>query len=1808
MPNRSFHFLILSVFFLAFQFRGMGSVGSIPNEKTPSIASTLTVTIIPPAGSTTLCSGVSLIFTGNANPGPITSWHWSSFPTTGVIIQYPTQNGTGITFNTSGSYTITLVATNNLGVTDSTTYPLIIYDSPTVSISPITPTVCLGGTGTTLFATMTPASIATGATYTWTPTTFLSSFNDSASVNPAPVGVYTYQVIGTGSDGCVSAPATVSVTVITPPSPTVTVVPDTICSGTSSTITVNGMPSNTTYTWTAAATAGLGTNSSYISSATPVYTGTVDTVFAYTINLALLGCPAYPTLNANLTVAPTPTVDMVADTMYNCNHTGDSLKAITNPLTGVQLSWSPTTGLLSSFGSPVFANPSSQMWYYVTPSLNGCVGKRDSVLVKLSCFALTMTVTPPTGVTTYCSNLPYQFTGNANPGPITFWHWTCNPSAGVSILNPNQNGTNVIFGSAGTYTLQVLAINSHGIRDSITYSLTVAPSASISVLPPNPTVCLGGTGTTLFAVMTPTNLAVGATYSWTPTTSLVATGNSAVVNPPGIGPFTYSVFGTSSNGCVGPPGVVTVTVIPAPTPTLVVIPDTICAGSSTMIFIKGMPSNTTYTWSAVANAGLGTNSGDTTTATPVYTGTVNTIFNYTVNMNLPGCPTYSAMVQPVTVFPTPLVDMVADTMYDCNHAGDSLKAITSPVTGVTLSWSPPTGLLTTFGNPVFANPTIPTWYYVTPTLNGCVGRRDSVLVKINCQTLSINILPPAGVSTYCAGIPFQFTGNANPGPIAYYHWTCTPPAGVSIQYPNQNGTNITFNNPGNYTLTLVATSNAGVTDSTHYSLTVAPTPSVGILPSNPVVCQGGSGTTLVAVMTPTNLAIGATYTWTPTTFLVASGNSALVDPTVLGTYTYSVVGIGGNGCPSAPVAVTVTVIPIPVASVTAVPDTICSGSSTLLSVIGMPSSTTYTWSAAVTAGLGTNFGSSANATPIYHGLIDSNYVYTVNMYIAGCPPFPALNMQVTVIPTPTVQTAVDTMYNCNHTGDTLKANTLPLGGVNLTWSPITGLSPITGSPVFANPNTPMWYYVTPTFNGCVGKKDSVLVLLNCYTLSITIAPLISTGTFCAGNPYHFTGNANPGPIIYWNWTSTPSTGVNIQFPHQNGTDITFASSGSYTLMLVAINANGITDSTKYNVTVVPSATLTTSPSIVQICQGGTGTTIFANILPSSLATGATYTWTPLTSLTSFGDSATVNPPANGVYTYSVTATASDGCKTASAPITVTVTPPPIPTITAAPDTLCSGTSSTITVTGMPLSTTYTWTSAPNAGLGTNSGSFTSITPVFNGLADTLFNYFVNMNIPGCPPYPQYTVQVTDVPTPTVETVSDTVDNCNHTGDSLRALTSPATGVTVNWTPVNGLSQTSGNTVFANPLGQIKYYATPTYNGCKGKRDSVLVRIGDSTNAAIKDEYLIICNGMYDTLFAQPIRTPLNNTYHYSWQPAIGISSTSPTGSYVLAHPLGTTVYTLTVIGTCVKRHTAEITIAVNNCVKPTPSFSVTMDTICVNHCVTFTDLTPGLRPHFYTWIFTGGSPALCTGCVIPHPGSDTLYYAAADSAPIPQIKVCYHINSQNNVGGSFPVTEIVGTGLPNQTATVTSHIVVSPGPKAVTDYIGGNPSYNPTIQMGQNITLDGTHSQGTSTGTLTYSWSPNFDLSCTTCPQPVVNPSVTTTYSLLVTDGSMCYDTASITVYVDLSCFQPFVPTGFSPNGDGENDILYVRSICLNNFIFKVFDRWGELVFQTTDLSYGWDGTFRSRPMNAGVFVFTLDGYMSNNTQVKLKGNVTLVR
>ena len=116
-----------------------------------------------------------------------------------------------------------------------------------------------------------------------------------------------------------------------------------------------------------------------------------------------------------------------------------------------------------------------------------------------------------------------------------------------------------------------------------------------------------------------------------------------------------------------------------------------------------------------------------------------------------------------------------------------------------------------------------------------------------------------------------------------------------------------------------------------------------------------------------------------------------------------------------------------------------------------------------------------------------------------------------------------------------------------------------------------------------------------------------------------------------------------------------------------------------------------------------------------------------------------------------------------------------------------------------------------------------------------------------------------------------------------------------------------------------------------------------------------------------------------------------------------------------------------------------------------------------------------------------------------------------------------------------------------------------------------------------------------------------------VLDGAVdaCFASDSIMLSHRTSeCEDPyiFIPNAFTPNGDGENDVLMVRGINITDLYFAVYDRWGEKVFETTDQFVGWDGTFKGRDCDPAVYDFYLKYTCEGEPMYFQKGNVTIIR
>ncbi|MBL4668033.1 MAG: gliding motility-associated C-terminal domain-containing protein, partial [Flavobacteriales bacterium] len=296
----------------------------------------------------------------------------------------------------------------------------------------------------------------------------------------------------------------------------------------------------------------------------------------------------------------------------------------------------------------------------------------------------------------------------------------------------------------------------------------------------------------------------------------------------------------------------------------------------------------------------------------------------------------------------------------------------------------------------------------------------------------------------------------------------------------------------------------------------------------------------------------------------------------------------------------------------------------------------------------------------------------------------------------------------------------------------------------------------------------------------------------------------------------------------------------------------------------------------------------------------------------------------------------------------------------------------------------------------------------------------------------------------------------------------------------------------------------------------------------------------------------------TWAPVL----TSGTGVFdPTTDAAGTYTYTLT--SSC-GTSSNNVVVTITSCTVPTAGYTISDNVICENNCVNFTDQSSGATS--WAWTFSAGIPS-----------------SSADQNPA---NICF-ISS-----GTYNIQQIVTNS--NGSDTITSTILVNATPIV-------NAGTDVTVDLGDNITLNATGTNGS------YTWSPPIWLSCVICVDPILTPTETITYTVTVVDSNGCSASDDVTVIVDFD-YVIWIPNIFSPNGDGNNDVLYARGVGVDQLKFFVYDRWGEKVFETQDLNIGWDGVFRGKKMNNAVFVYYLEAIFHDGTEVSQKGDVTLIR
>ena len=171
---------------------------------------------------------------------------------------------------------------------------------------------------------------------------------------------------------------------------------------------------------------------------------------------------------------------------------------------------------------------------------------------------------------------------------------------------------------------------------------------------------------------------------------------------------------------------------------------------------------------------------------------------------------------------------------------------------------------------------------------------------------------------------------------------------------------------------------------------------------------------------------------------------------------------------------------------------------------------------------------------------------------------------------------------------------------------------------------------------------------------------------------------------------------------------------------------------------------------------------------------------------------------------------------------------------------------------------------------------------------------------------------------------------------------------------------------------------------------------------------------------------------------------------------------------------------------------------------------------------------------------------------------------------------------------------------------------SPELEIGDTYSIPVQLSQS---GIFNFAWSPPDGLDCATCQNPVATASEEITYALFVTSSDGCSASSTLLLRIKKS-EEVYIPNVFSPNGDGRNEGFTVygnADVVRDVELFQVFDRWGELLFETQSLGLndeqsGWDGKQRGRNVLPGVYVWHADIRLTNGTLLQKNGEITVVR
>ncbi len=725
------------------------------------------------------------------------------------------------------------------------------------------------------------------------------------------------------------------------------------------------------------------------------------------------------------------------------------------------------------------------------------------------------------------------------------------------------------------------------------------------------------------------------------------------------------------------------------------------------------------------------------------------------------------------------------------------------------------------------------------------------------------------------------------------------------------------------------------------------------------------------------------------------------------------------------------------------------------------------------------------------------------------------------------------------------------------WSPDPSLSCTTCANPVATPSTTTTYHFTVTDAvGCFAS-DSITIAGNTIGTTIDV-----TNVSCYGfNDGRATATLTSGrPPFTYSWTTSPvqtsPTAINLL-------------AGTYTFSVT--DSTGCTASSLVVVT-QPAPTILTLVSTrnPSLCGAHDGNITISGLLPSTRDT-ISYTFNGASNTVVLTASATGTIVLDSLYqgTYDHIGVVTHGCQYNVLGPFVLSDPaiPPAPTVTV--PTYCqfdlpsalsaSATGGTITWYGPGIASTGT-TTAPTPSTATPG-------------IDT---FYVTQTIAGCVS-PRSANPVVVIAKPSVPTVADTTYCQFSTASRLLAG-----GLNLKWytTSAGGTDLGAAPTPNTSIAGTTTWYVSQSVNGCESDRAAIAATILLQPVFTIAQSRPYTCQ--FDTLSFTYNGPSLTNA-GYNWVLANGdhiVTGTAHDSSIVVRFDsLFFQTVTLTASdynGRC----SATDTLHINVVPQPT-AISVMADNICQGDSVSVALASRAANADHFSWDFDHGT------VITANSNSGGPYVVSWNTPGIHIVKL----------------TAITVEGCAGKPVNDTVKVIQVPNVKVVAWGMNAN-----SLCLEDSVHLsNSTSSSDSSDYRNTYVWTPSHFFHNTNRSSvwgKIETPGYVT---LTVTNAFGCKNSDSLLITPDACCTVKF-PTGFTPNHDGRNDLFRPIFSGYHRFhYFKIQNRWGQLVFESTNNKVEWDGTYGGVPQDMGVYYYYIK-YDCGGKTVETKGDVTLIR